>query len=153
MPKKSRKSVKDKPIAVKEDKPVAKKGGAKLSIYCGSKPKIPQGKIRGKPNTCYKIGLKSGFRAGVDKGKNLSKRTVVAERAAERASTIRGLENRMYLTKAWFRDNSNTLNIGVLRKLNRILGGAGDNESVRKPNIIQFVNNADWNRIRLTELL
>ena len=130
-----------------------KKGGAKLSIYCGAKPKIPQGKIRGRPNTCYKIGLKSGFRAGIDKQKKKQQGSRVARDAAERARTIRGLENRMYLTKAWFRDNANTLNVGVLRKINRELGGAGDNESVRKPNIITYVNNHNWNRIRLTKLL
>ena len=50
-------------------------GGAKIGgtarappIYCGSKPNVPSGKIRGRPNQCYFAGRKSGFYAGVLKG-------------------------------------------------------------------------------------
>lgn len=50
-------------------------GGAKIGgtarappIYCGSKPNVPSGKIRGRPNQCYFAGRKAGFYAGVLKG-------------------------------------------------------------------------------------
>ena len=45
-------------------------GGAPLGplrIYCGTKA-VPPGKILGRPNQCYKSGLRSGFVAGIMKG-------------------------------------------------------------------------------------
>ena len=49
-------------------------GGAKIinyNIYCGNKPVVPKGKVRGRPNQCYKLGLRSGFYAGITKGKKV----------------------------------------------------------------------------------
>jgi len=41
--------------------------------YCGSKAKPPGGRSRGSPGLCFKIGLRSGFKAGMDKQKELDK--------------------------------------------------------------------------------
>jgi hypothetical protein len=46
-------------------------GGAKPTgnpIYCGSNVKVPRGKIRGRPNTCFMAGRRAGFYAGFLKG-------------------------------------------------------------------------------------
>jgi len=37
-------------------------------IYCGSKPYPPKNKVRGRPNACFKSGLRSGFAAGIQQG-------------------------------------------------------------------------------------
>lgn len=34
-------------------------------IYCGSKEKLPKGKVRGRPNQCYILGRKAGYYAGI----------------------------------------------------------------------------------------
>jgi hypothetical protein len=52
-------------------------GGAKPTgnpIYCGSNVKVPKGKIRGRPNTCFKVGRKAGFYAGFLKGQQQAPR-------------------------------------------------------------------------------
>jgi len=37
-------------------------------IYCSSKPYPPKNKVRGRPNACFKSGLRSGFAAGIQQG-------------------------------------------------------------------------------------
>jgi hypothetical protein len=47
-------------------------GGLKpqgFKIYCGANPEVPSGKVRGRPNACFKSGLRSGFVAGIQAGR------------------------------------------------------------------------------------
>lgn len=51
--------------------PMRIQGGAKptrMPIYCGAKPDVPRGKVRGRPNQCFIAGRKAGFYAGVLRG-------------------------------------------------------------------------------------
>jgi hypothetical protein len=51
--------------------PMRIQGGVKpagLPIYCGSKPNVPRGKVRGRPNQCFMAGRRAGFYAGVLRG-------------------------------------------------------------------------------------
>jgi len=60
-------------------KPVSKK------IYCGDK-KVPSGRKAGTPNECYRLGIKSGFVGGIQKGTGQQiKRSIIAKEVRSKA--------------------------------------------------------------------
>jgi hypothetical protein len=81
-------------------------GGAKSTgnpIYCGSKPTCPKGKVRGRPSTCYKKGISSGFYAGLLKGRQEGQQAQPAPQAQAQGKTEaqwRGMSQRALQVQA-----------------------------------------------------
>ena len=86
-------------------------GGLKVynyPIYCGEKENIPKGRVRGRPNQCYRQGLKSGFVAGLQKGQKI---------AIQKAKITHAIRNRPQPILPPQLPTLQSLSLGVLRSM------------------------------------
>jgi hypothetical protein len=76
---------------------LTQKGGLKIirKPYAGSKENVPAGRVRARPHQAYKMGLRSGYAAGIQKGKELCLAAVDYPTAARQGVLLqKGLEER-----------------------------------------------------------
>lgn len=129
-------------------------------IYCGANEAVPSGKVRGTPNQCYKTGIKSGFRAGLDTGEKMAIKKAkivrgineIARQTAEQQ--IQDLTNNVYITKEQLirdYDNGNALHQRPLQAIAKKLGLP--RATATKLDLLPRLMAHNWTRVKAREVL
>lgn len=58
----------------------------RIKIVCSDKIPLPQGQLRNKPGACFKLGLRAGFAAGIQKGTKTT-----TEQGIKRAKIVKAI--------------------------------------------------------------